>query len=175
MGLADLDISLIGPTVSVPPPRWPLFQLPWTLSARGSRRDARDGILLSSTVPCTVTSTSPRCFGRQNAVGMRIKKWIRRDAGSLVTSTPKRVHIVQPTPGGCWPARKIRRRGQGERSRASLSGPIDDTPDSLVDSIYLAQTMADSEGGSDGIPPPRVASTNATCIHNGLDPAALGM
>lgn len=60
-GIADLEASLIEPTVSVPPPRWPLFQLPWTLSARGSRRDARDGILLSSTGPCTGSFASPRC------------------------------------------------------------------------------------------------------------------
>jgi hypothetical protein len=58
MGLSVLDISLLGPTMSVSPPRWPLFQQPWTLSARGSRRDARGRILLSSFVPCTGYPTS---------------------------------------------------------------------------------------------------------------------
>lgn len=52
-GVLLTSSPLPEPTVSVLPPRWPLSQLPWTLSVRGSQRDARVGILLSSAVPCT--------------------------------------------------------------------------------------------------------------------------
>lgn len=66
-----------------------------------------------------------------------------------------------------------------ERLRASLSEPVDDMSDSLVDKIYtisLAQTMANGRNvARHGIPPPGVASPEEACVRNDFDPDASDM